>query len=142
MLKKQGWQFGRSNPPNRDERNTWDKGLKTLILPKRAAPKQAQPRRFPVSSLVSHSKCSLKEIFNLAQDKEDFPKPNRTKKDVSKRNKTKYCSFHHNVSHKTSECFNLKETLEALIWRGSLKYSEWILENKPNRRLKPLGISH
>ena len=64
---------------------------------------------------------SIDEIYSLIQDQEDFPKPNRIKKDISKRDKTKYFAFHHDIGHKTADCFNLKEAIEALIRQGTLK---------------------
>jgi len=63
----------------------------------------------------------IEEIFSLTQDKEDFPKPKPIKKDISRRDKTKYCAFHADIGHRTADCFNLKEAIEALIRRGALK---------------------
>lgn len=38
-----------------------------------------------------------------------------------RRNKDKYCLYHRDHRHATSDCFNLKEAIEALIQRGKLK---------------------
>ena len=75
----------------------------------------------------------------MSQDKEDFPKPNRIKKDILKRDKTKYCVFHHDVGHKTSKCFNLKEAIKAFIQRGSLQKFRDDLEEHAEQKSEAYG---
>ena len=46
--------------------------------------------------------------------------PDKLKGDPSKRSRNKYCCFHRNHSHDTSECYDLKQQIEALIRQGKL----------------------
>ena len=47
--------------------------------------------------------------------------PGKLKGDPSKRSKDKYCLFHQDHGHDTSECYDLKEQIEALIRQGKLQ---------------------
>ena len=46
--------------------------------------------------------------------------PDKFKGDPNKRSRDKYCHFHHDHSHNTSECYDLKQQIEALIRQGKL----------------------
>ena len=47
--------------------------------------------------------------------------PDKLKGDPSKRPQNKYRHFHQNYGHDTSECYNLKQLIEALIKQGKLQ---------------------
>ena len=47
--------------------------------------------------------------------------PGKLKGDPSKRSKDKYCRFHRDHSHDTSDCYNLKQQIEAFIRQGKLQ---------------------
>ncbi|GMN57654.1 hypothetical protein TIFTF001_026755 [Ficus carica] len=53
------------------------------------------------------------------------------KKDLARRNQSKYCSFYREVGHLTFECNDMKNEIEDLIWHGYLK--EYNKENKKGR---------
>lgn len=55
------------------------------------------------------------------QDKEILKWPAKLKAGSHRRNKDKYCLFHRDRGHTITECFDLKEAIEALIQRGQLK---------------------
>lgn len=61
------------------------------------------------------------------------------KGDPNKRPKNKYCRFHLDHGHNTSECYDLKQWIKALIKQGKLQQFVRNGENplrdpKPNRR--------
>ena len=45
----------------------------------------------------------------------------KLKGDPNKRSKVKYCRFHHDHGYDTSECYDLKQQIEALIRQGKLQ---------------------
>ena len=47
--------------------------------------------------------------------------PSKLKGDPSKRSKDKYCCFHRDHGHDTSECYDLKQQIKALIKQGKLQ---------------------
>ncbi|TXG66066.1 hypothetical protein EZV62_007341 [Acer yangbiense] len=48
-------------------------------------------------------------------------KPEPLRGEPSRRNQAKYCDFHGDIGHTTSECFHLKDHIETLIRNGYLK---------------------
>ena len=71
------------------------------------------------------------------------------KGDPNLRPRNKYCHFHRDHEHDTSECYDLKQQIEALIKKGKLQQFVRAGENaprdlEPNRQAKkqpraPLG---
>ena len=47
--------------------------------------------------------------------------PDKLKGDPSKRPKNKYCHFHRDHGHDTSDCYDLKQQIKALIRQGKLQ---------------------
>ena len=47
-----------------------------------------------------------------------------------KRDQNKYYRFHRDYGHDIDECIQLKDEIEALIWRGHLA---WFVANQPGQ---------
>ena len=61
------------------------------------------------------------EAFYLAiRDKGLLRKPDPMKAPADRRNRFKYCDFHEDVGHNTSECYNFRNQIEGLVKGGLL----------------------
>ncbi|XP_015934306.1 uncharacterized protein LOC107460458 [Arachis duranensis] len=66
------------------------------------------------------------EVFQQIADKGILSKPCQLK-DITGRNKNLYCDYHKGFSHKTQDCFDLKDALEQANREGKLaKFSHFI----------------
>ena len=72
--------------------------------------------------------------------------PSKLKGDPSKRSRDKYCHFHRDHDHDTSECYDLKQHIEAFIRQGKLQkfiskrgteQNQGALARRENERPKP-----
>ncbi|XP_052203954.1 uncharacterized protein LOC127809230 [Diospyros lotus] len=64
---------------------------------------------------------SQERIFAMERRREDFGRPNPIKTPNKFRNREKFCAYHNEVGHDTSECYALKDAIEELIRRGRLQ---------------------
>ena len=55
------------------------------------------------------------------KDEEALTFPGKLKGNPSKRSKDKYCHFHRDHSHDTSDCYDLKQQIEAFIRQRKLQ---------------------
>ena len=55
------------------------------------------------------------------KDKRALTFPGKLKGDPNKRFRDKYCRFHRDHRHDTSNCYDLKQQIEALIKQGKLQ---------------------
>ena len=75
--------------------------------------------------------------------------PNKLKGDPSKSPRDKYCRFHRDHGHDTTDCYDLKQQIEALIRQGKLQSfvskertdppQEQVLRRKNERPRPPIG---
>ena len=63
----------------------------------------------------------LDQVLMQIKDYPSLKWPEKMKGNLSKRNKNKYCHFHHDHGHDMNECYDLKQHIEALIKQGKLK---------------------
>ena len=61
------------------------------------------------------------QVLMQIKDEEALTFPGKLKGDPNKRSRDKYCHFHHDHGHDTSECYDLKQQIEALIRQGKLQ---------------------
>ena len=62
--------------------------------------------------------------------------PNKLKGDLSKRSRDKYCCFHRDHGHDTSDYYDLKQQIEALIRQGKLQ--RFICKERMDQPQEPL----
>ena len=56
-----------------------------------------------------------------SKDEEVLSYPGKLKGDPNRRSRDKYCRFHRDHSHDTTDCYDLKQQIEALIKQGKLQ---------------------
>ena len=62
----------------------------------------------------------IDQVLMQIKDKGALTFLNKLKGDPNKRSKDKYCRFHRDHNHDTSNYFDLKQQIEALIRQGKL----------------------
>ena len=55
------------------------------------------------------------------KDEEVLTYPGKLKGDPNRRSRDKYCRFRRDHSHDTTDCYDLKQQIEALIKQGKLQ---------------------
>ena len=55
------------------------------------------------------------------KDKRALTFPDKLKGDPNKKSRDKYCHFHRDCGYDTSDCYDLKQQIEALINQGKLQ---------------------
>ena len=63
----------------------------------------------------------LDQVLMQIKDEGTLTFPGKLKSDPSKRSRSKYCRFHHDHGHDTTDCYDLKQQIEALIREGKLQ---------------------
>ena len=63
----------------------------------------------------------LDQVLMQIRDDPALAWPGKLKGDPNKRPKNKYCRFHRNHGHKTSDCYDLKQQIGAFIRQGNLQ---------------------
>ena len=63
----------------------------------------------------------IDQVLMQIKDEGALTFPGKLKSDLSKRSRDKYCRFHHDHSHDTADCYDLKQQIEALIRQGKLQ---------------------
>ena len=61
------------------------------------------------------------EIYLASHQEVPYRRPPPIKKEMSKRDKNKFCRFHGDYGHDTNECNHLKDEIEFLLRSGKLK---------------------
>ena len=63
----------------------------------------------------------IDQVLMQIKDDTTLTWPSKLKGDPSKRSRDKYCRFHWDHGHDTSECYDLKQQIKALIRQGKLQ---------------------
>ena len=62
----------------------------------------------------------IDQVLMQIKDEGTLTFPDKLKGDPSKRPRNKYCRFHQDHGHNTTDCYNLKQQIEAFIRQGKL----------------------
>ena len=62
----------------------------------------------------------LDQVLMQIKDEGALTFPGKLKSDPTKRSRNKYCRFHRDHGHDTTDCYDLKQQIEALIKEGKL----------------------
>ena len=62
----------------------------------------------------------IDQVLMQIKDEEALTYFRKLKGDPNRRSKDKYCSFHRDHGHDTTDCYDLKQQIEALIKQGNL----------------------
>nr|XP_023921524.1 uncharacterized protein LOC112032987 [Quercus suber] len=104
----------------RQEEVRRDQGSKKPRTGDRRDERRSKPRggRFtsftPLTALIDQVLMQIKDEGTLTF-------PGKLKGDPSKRSRDKYCRFHRDQGHDTTDCYDLKQQIEALIRQGKLQ---------------------
>ena len=63
----------------------------------------------------------IDQVLMQIKDEGALTFPDKLKGDPNKRPRDKYCRFHRDHGHDTSDCYDLKQQIEALIRQGKLQ---------------------
>ncbi|XP_052171494.1 uncharacterized protein LOC127787473 [Diospyros lotus] len=107
---------GGNGRDNHDERSSNQVAKRA----RREEREERPPRQGRFNNYVALSD-SQERIFAMEKRREDFGRPNQIKTPNKFRNQEKFCEYHNEVGHNTSECYALKDAFEELIRRGRLR---------------------
>ena len=65
--------------------------------------------------------ASIDQVLMQIKDKEALTYPGKLKGGPNRRSKDKYCCFHRDHGHDTTDCYDLKQQIKALIKQGKLQ---------------------
>ncbi|XP_058092432.1 uncharacterized protein LOC131238855 [Magnolia sinica] len=127
MLKKHA-SFGTlsraKNPPNKEQQMRIE--LSSTATSRKGKDDQSQdnhrPNKQPNSKFKTYTPLNKtpEQVPMEIQDKRLLHWLNKLKSDPKNRSKNKYYLFHRNHGHNTSDCFDLKQEIEALIRNNHL----------------------
>ena len=115
-------------PPNRSTYRSVPIPRDPEHYPARRTPPRATPQLEEVVRITGDEEeyngytpinASRETIYLAIRDKGLLRKPIPIKAPADRRNRFKYCDFHEDVGHNTSECYSLRNQIEGLV-RGGL----------------------
>ena len=110
----------KSKKRERQEELRQDRGRKIARTRDRREDRHSKP---PTGRFASFTplNTSIDQVLMQIKDKGALRYPGKLKEDPSNRSRDKYCHFHCDHSHDTSNCYDLKQQIEALIRQGKLQ---------------------
>ena len=115
--------LAREEKPKKRERqkeSRQDKGRKIARIGDRREDRHSKPptRRFASFTPLN---TPIDQILMQIKDEGVLTFPSKLKGNPSKRSRDKYCHFHRDHNHDTSDCHDLKQQIETLIRQGKLQ---------------------
>ena len=115
--------LARGEKPKKRERqeDVWqDRGQKMARTGEQQEDKGSKPpiRRFTNFTLLT---APINQVLIQIKDERALTFFGKLKEDPNKRSRDKYCRFHRDHGHDTSDCYDLKQQIEVLIRQGKLQ---------------------
>ena len=115
--------LAREEKPRKRERleDAWqDQGRKKPRMGDRRDERRPKPSGGTFTSFTPLN-APLDQVLMQIKDEGTLMFLGKLKSDPSKRSRNKYCRFHHDHGHDTTDCYDLKQQIEALIREGKLQ---------------------
>ena len=97
-----------------------DRGRKMARTREQREDRRSKP---PIGKFMSFTSLTapINQVLMQIKDEGALIFLGKLKGDSNKRPRDKYCRFHHNHGHDTTDCYDLKQQIEALIRQGKLQ---------------------
>ena len=104
----------------RQEDTRQDRGRKMARTGEQREDRRSKP---PIGKFTSFTPliAQIDQVLMQIKDEEVLKFLGKLKGDPSKRSRDKYCCFHRDHGHNTTDCYDLKQQIEALIRQGKLQ---------------------
>ena len=104
----------------RQEESQQDKGRKIVRIGDRKEDRRSKP---PIERFASFTPLNtpIDQVLMQIKDERTLTFLSKLKGNPSKRSRDKYCHFHCDHGHDTSDCYDLKQQIEALIKQRKLQ---------------------
>ena len=104
----------------RQEDTRQDRGRKMARTGEQREDRRSKP---PIGKFTSFTPliAQIDQVLMQIKDEEVLKFLGKLKGDPSKRSRDKYCRFHRDHGHNTTDCYDLKQQIEALIRQGKLQ---------------------
>ncbi|XP_030926958.1 uncharacterized protein LOC115953450 [Quercus lobata] len=115
--------LAREDKPRKRERQDdtrQDRGRKMARTRERQDDRRSKPLTGRFTSFTPLI-AAIDQVLMQIKDKGALMFPGKLKGDPSKRPRDKYCRFHRDHRHDTTDCYDLKQQIEALIRQGKLQ---------------------
>ena len=118
---KKGEHFDQKKETKRKKKNNTKNTQQKKSKPKNSQVPTSIPKPFSICfNSYTPLNTSREHILMQVDRKNLLHNPRLIRAPLDRRNMTKYCKFHMDRGHDTTECFQLRDQIEALIQEGYL----------------------
>ena len=97
-----------------------DQGRKKLRTGDKRDERRSKPPRGRFTNFTPLN-APLDQVLMQIKDEKTLTFPGKLKSDPTKQSRNKYCRFHRDHGHDTTDCYDLKQKIETLIREGKLQ---------------------